>query len=65
MARGDLVCPIDGLVLGLPNWQYRGGTNAAETNDHFHITFVGTFDCNNGHRYQVEAGSRIVMQRIQ
>ncbi len=66
MARGDLLCPIDGTVLGLPNWQFRGGGTDFDVGGHAHVSFAGTFTCTNGHRWQATPDmSSWVMQRIQ
>jgi hypothetical protein len=68
MAPGDLLCPLDGTILGLPNWTYRGGPphlDSIAPGEHAHVFFIGTFTCSNGHRWQAKEGSDLVMERIQ
>lgn len=67
MARGDLLCPIDNTVLGLPNWQTRGNSSGSDLEPqggHVHIFFAGTFTCSNGHRWRAASGSDLMIERI-
>lgn len=66
MARGDMLCPVCGGVLGLPNWQYRGGMpDAADTTSHVHMSFTATFTCSQGHRWRAVPDSTLILERVQ
>jgi hypothetical protein len=66
MARGDLLCPICGAILGLPSWQNRGNPTPAELDvgSHIHMFFPGSFVCSNGHRWQCGPDAGLVLTRI-
>jgi len=64
MARGDLLCPIDGSILGLPTWTYRGPALADEAGTHAHLHFLGTLTCANGHRFRVASESELILERF-
>lgn len=55
MARGDLLCPVDGLILGLPTMTVRQGQDPARlaVGDHVHLAVTGTLACANGHTFAV------------
>ena len=65
MARGDLLCPLDGLVLGLPRIGPFPGTDlvrGGEIGRHVHMQPTGTFVCANGHRWR--AAGDFLLERI-
>jgi hypothetical protein len=66
MARGDLLCPIDNTILGLPNWILTGNPQPADLDlgSHVHMRFVATFTCSNGHRWRAQTDSALIMERI-
>jgi len=53
MARGDLLCPIDGEVLALPIYVRVGeaGTDT-EVGDHIHMGITLNATCVNGHTWR-------------
>ena len=66
MARGDILCPIDNLVLTLPNFvreNFRSEPGEIEVGGHVHVNVVANGVCNNGHRWLVEEG-QVIFRRI-
>jgi hypothetical protein len=61
MARGDLLCPIDGLVLGLPSPVLRGNV-ATDADKHLHLDIDLTATCAGGHTWHLEGG--LVVERV-
>jgi hypothetical protein len=65
MARGDLLCPIDGTIMGLPTWSILGDpAERGETEDHIHIVPTNDFLCVNGHRWRATAGQNLTLGRV-
>lgn len=62
MARGDLLCPLDSLVLGLPGGSLRGvSVRDGVVGGHLHWAIDVTLTCANGHRWKV--AGELVMER--
>jgi len=59
-----LDCPLCGLPLPqLASRLVEGTDPMKDSAKHVHIEFVGTMTCINGHAWQVEPGSNLVLQR--
>jgi hypothetical protein len=64
MARGDITCPIDGLVLTLPVFsRLPDDPTALVVGEHVHVTVSANGVCANGHRWVIESGD-ILYRRI-
>jgi len=54
VARGDLLCPIDSLVLALPIYAARGEIGRDGTvGGHMHLSIDQIVTCANGHQWQI------------
>jgi len=54
MGRGDLLCPIDNLVLDLPIYTEAGiPARDATVGGHMHLSIDQTVTCANGHRWRI------------
>lgn len=64
MARGDIICPIDGTVLTLPSFtRLPQDTTNPQVGDHVHYTVTANGVCSQGHRFVIEDGD-ITYRRI-
>jgi hypothetical protein len=64
MTRSDLICPLDGLVLGLPSAVIKQDTDLAKdaaVGGHVHLPIDVTLFCANGHRWRAKGD--IILER--
>ncbi len=65
MARGDMLCPICGQILGLVTQAVRTGTDVTRdgvVGSHIHVVTSGDFTCSNTHRWQISGD--LFLQRV-
>lgn len=66
MARGDLLCPICGQILGLPVAALRPGSVAdvlaKDVGNHCHVAVDGDFTCVNAHRWRITGD--LILERV-